>query len=947
MTLEAAKLSGVHDASINVQLSAGGNGQPKAFAVGPPQAAIEKGDSRKCFFDGSKSHRRRKVFDWGALSLPRPSSNPPGREKVHRTSSATGDNNSLSASQKTEVKLLPMPVAVGVAPLSPRWQDAAASALAQRWSASIPNDSPTVGAASAVSSRSEAKCVVATVAEGTPTPRWGREKADLLQKVMCDTVEDVARRFAARAKKAEVKKSVDASEKSQSAPRTSPEIAARRDLTGGCAPPSSLTAPSDSLDSDEALRLPIQRRAESAGRIANGMNATARTAADYSQKVPELGRLAAESGQAPGTSPAGEASCSSATLTPSQRLPRTAPSSLPISPVEAFDNALAGASSTPFAFQMGRPHTFPSQLTIPARVSSRMAPQAPRGPAQARAPSPRRARAPSPQPRAPSPQPAQPGASQAAFPAQVRATSPSSRFQPPERSARAVAPVRQRPRSLGVSASRGGAGSTSTPSNASPSNPSAHRRSGSIGPLRPRSTSAERRATSTERQATMSPRGVRPRSHSSSRRPPTPPLQERVATAMQAVAHGMEPPGASDKWRVLQIFHEGLPRSKARVERIDRVVEPWSFGRFVHVTGSGDNAEACGVGFYAPKDWGQLARICSTGFQKELDFEELPDLEGFGIPVATAADLALERRGHADMESGKQGMLCIVLCGPNVGLPSGIHLAGSGGSGPRRERCVANVEELLVAHVIHFCYSEVREGIEQVQLAEAVVGRGEAETDSVSPVSDQRKKLLRQQKYAKARDPLVKAALDYLQGSSTSAMGTVLLPGTSPEAEAVVSLYLLGGGAARTPRPPGVNLREALGGVVVQRIENHALYQKYMDIVVESPDQPSKGGPRYREDVVWHGTRLKRCDEAASLADKLQSIAEQGFDPHRCIKGATAEGGIWVATSPMESFGLGCDGLVAFILCLAKTNFNEWVDASCARVLQRERVLPLYSLVHA
>eukprot|EP00971_Amphidinium_carterae_P316385 6288643-Amphidinium_carterae.1 len=40
----------------------------------------------------------------------------------------------------------------------------------------------------------------------------------------------------------------------------------------------------------------------------------------------------------------------------------------------------------------------------------------------------------------------------------------------------------------------------------------------------------------------------------------------------------------------------------------------------------------------------------------------------------------------------------------------------------------------------------------------------------------------------------------------------------------------------------------------------------------------------------------------------------------------------------------GCDGLVAFVLCLAKTHFNEWVDTNCARVLQRERVLPLYSL---
>ena len=138
-----------------------------------------------------------------------------------------------------------------------------------------------------------------------------------------------------------------------------------------------------------------------------------------------------------------------------------------------------------------------------------------------------------------------------------------------------------------------------------------------------------------------------------------------------------------------------------------------------------------------------------------------------------------------------------------------------------------------------------------------------------------------------------------------------------------------------------MDLREALGGVVVQRIENKMLGLEYLDVELEATN-----GPRFREDVVWHGTRLKRADEEATLAHKLQSIAEHGFDPQRCIKGAHAAGGIWVAANPMESFGVGGDGLVAFVICLAKTNFNEWVDTSCARVLQRERVLPLYSLVH-
>lgn len=251
-------------------------------------------------------------------------------------------------------------------------------------------------------------------------------------------------------------------------------------------------------------------------------------------------------------------------------------------------------------------------------------------------------------------------------------------------------------------------------------------------------------------------------------------------------------------------------------------------------------------------------------------------------------------------------------------------------------------------------------------------------------LAERRRKIARQQKeYARVRDPLIRVAL---QGLNTVAMGTtttVLLPSTSVEAESVVSLYLLGGGGSRVHRPPGVDPREALGGVVVQRIENQPLFCEYQALGLGGASSPAEallgssfacgpfsteidgadetsprfadrnGGsclslPRYREDVVWHGTRLKRIDgEGASLATKLQSIAEKGFEPERCRKGAAAEGGIWVATSPLASFGHGCDGLVAFILCLAKTHFNEWVDATCARVLQRQRVLPLYSLVHA
>jgi len=214
-----------------------------------------------------------------------------------------------------------------------------------------------------------------------------------------------------------------------------------------------------------------------------------------------------------------------------------------------------------------------------------------------------------------------------------------------------------------------------------------------------------------------------------------------------------------------------------------------------------------------------------------------------------------------------------------------------------------------------------------------------------------RREQQQQREYGKVRDQLVKAAQEALEKSALGTMATVLLPTTSTEAEQVVSLYLLGGGGSKVQRAPGVDQREALGGVVVQRIENQPLFKEYCAFPFEGSGENGErtnAVPRYREDVVWHGTRLKRVDgEGVSLASKLQSIAENGFDPSRCMKGAAAEGGIWVATTPLASFGHGCDGLVAFILCLSKTHFNEWVDGKCARVLQRERVLPLYSLVHA
>jgi len=251
----------------------------------------------------------------------------------------------------------------------------------------------------------------------------------------------------------------------------------------------------------------------------------------------------------------------------------------------------------------------------------------------------------------------------------------------------------------------------------------------------------------------------------------------------------------------------------------------------------------------------------------------------------------------------------------------------------------------MAAYVV--CYQHVKSSRSAGQSAQA--GDGPAprryslrRTLAESP----REQHARKGEYAKVRDPFVKAALLNLEGAELGAANASMLAPGSDEAEAAIALYLLSGGGLRLQLPPGVDAREALGSVVVLRIVNEPLYREY---ALQSHGQLQSAQPgelRYREDTVWHGTRLKKTGgEEASLAMKLQSIAANGFDPRRCQKGATSAGGIWVSSSPLISFG-SSDGLVAFVLCLAKTNFNEWVDTSCARVLARERVLPLYALVH-
>ena len=78
---------------------------------------------------------------------------------------------------------------------------------------------------------------------------------------------------------------------------------------------------------------------------------------------------------------------------------------------------------------------------------------------------------------------------------------------------------------------------------------------------------------------------------------PVRPLQERATTAMQALEHGMEPPGASDKWRVAQLFYDTVPRSHAKVQRIERLLEPKDFEAFMAQHQGGESACHCGIAF--------------------------------------------------------------------------------------------------------------------------------------------------------------------------------------------------------------------------------------------------------------------------------------------------------------------------------------------------------------
>jgi hypothetical protein len=204
--------------------------------------------------------------------------------------------------------------------------------------------------------------------------------------------------------------------------------------------------------------------------------------------------------------------------------------------------------------------------------------------------------------------------------------------------------------------------------------------------------------------------------------------------------------------------------------------------------------------------------------------------KGFGIPISLAASAAQQRARGAlkvledSTPSNCDRCLCVLLCHPMAS--AGSASARGPATGASREYCIKNPRQLLLAYIVW--YQQLPE--DRLTDSLALV------PNEASDEKDRRKKRLarQQREYARVRDPLVKVALQSLEKVAIGTMSTVLLPTTSVEAESVVSLYLLGGGGSRVQRPPGVDPREALGGVVVQRIENQPLFKEFMGLGQEA-----------------------------------------------------------------------------------------------------------------
>lgn len=479
------------------------------------------------------------------------------------------------------------------------------------------------------------------------------------------------------------------------------------------------------------------------------------------------------------------------------------------------------------------------------------------------------------------------------------------------------------------------------------------------------------------------------------RRPST---QSNLSEAIRSVDQGDEPCEA-DVYRVSMIFHRSIPRDFAEIECITRVTNASLYSKFRNVAAA---EGGCEVVFYAPPDLRCLGRLRENGLSEE-DFQGDEHCNGIRVSLfpgtACAEALSVQKQ-----KSGHPYCICLLLCCLEyIAKDSGRLVEELPNT---QNYTVLEPSRLYLAYVIDFWVPSIHNSeLLHNKTHDAEYNAEERHDAEYDAEERHRFARARWQQYQIEAEMLFADSLSRLQSRSAliecadrreacfsprlrpqlqSQCRLIPLEGGSQEAGAVISLYLLGGGVAgQFPSGPSK--------IKVHRVENNALYVDYCaqgmaqvtdegeeypssprgwciaqpsrtrarsrsvsrERVTTTAARPISPSPRrarrsrFREQIVWHGTRLKKEDGAnASLEQKLQSIAINGFDPYRCVKGATARGGIWAATAPLASFGKGYDGRVAFFLCTAKTLFNEWVGTSSVRILDRARILPLYIIMH-
>lgn len=484
-------------------------------------------------------------------------------------------------------------------------------------------------------------------------------------------------------------------------------------------------------------------------------------------------------------------------------------------------------------------------------------------------------------------------------------------------------------------------------------------------------------------------------------------MQRQLSAAIATVSRG-ETPDDSDVQRVTRLFHSSVPRSVVTVRRIRRVTNVAAYARFRQLAAAEGGCEAAFYAPSDPAQLSRLQEdgFSVKGFETVpalgrglpvfvhagLAFRRARELQKPAADDTYCICLVLCCPGRLGTDSGTQADRLVNPSEYAIVEPTRLHLSYTihcrfrETSPQHKEQLNSRIREAEQAAVERQRAAKVR--WQQYQIAcEHLFGEAIGRLQA-----------------AWARRSLS------IEEAVAPATKIVALEDGCEEARAVIALYQLGGGSiegAPLQSPRGIG-RASPPRVLVQRIENYALFRDYGSAgsaervyteavagedsqrspspprgqvdsrtpgqrqidgsksprkAAKSPrehplfgmvadDSPSRkdraGRPRFQEHVVWHGTRLKREDgnDGASLEGKVRSIALHGFDPLRCVKGSTALGGIWAATAPLASFGKGLDGRYAFMLCLAKTAYNEWVDTSCVRVLSRERVLPLYVIMH-